>query len=111
MCKVQKQRNDEAAILIGLNTGNSIEFDIGINELVQDGPQNGNIVDEVRLDIFSFEEGYDDNGQDIILSKVESSDLPYLKEFVRQVKGKPSSSEKVLTKQCKAWILAPTEKR
>ena len=81
-----------------------------IEELINDGPEDGNVEEEVRLDIHKLREHIFDT-DDQLVDIVESARSPYLSEFLRQIRGNPASSESAMVNRCKKWIKAPGNQR
>ena len=81
-----------------------------IEELINDGPEDGNVEEEVLLDIHKLREHIFDT-DDQLVDIVESARSPYLSEFLRQIRGNPASSESAMVNRCKKWIKAPGNQR
>ena len=86
--------NDDTEEPIVFQSNRSIE------ELINDGPVDGNIEEEVRLDIHKLRE-HIFNTDDELVDIVESARSPYLREFLRQIRSTPASSELAAKNRCK----------
>ena len=98
----------EMRVLPEVVTEGPIEFQSSrsIEELMSDGPEDGNVEEEVRLDIHKLREHIFDT-DDQLVDIVENARSSYLSEFLRQIRGNPASSESAMINRCKKWIKAP----
>ena len=81
-----------------------------IEELIANGPANCNVEEEVQVNIHKLREDIFD-GNEQLVEIVENASSFYLRDFLRQIRSPPASSESATRNRCKKWIEAPSNQQ